>query len=180
MGVMSEFETAVSHAVEVGSDKVTEVRGGGDGKVEDQISGVFGIPVDRAAVPLVAEADIEAGVVGAGLFPVDDLLDGAGADGGDELVAELNLRLPVAVRIGRVLQVVSERLVAGPGPGAAQLQLRERADPPHEGLLRNPPRQRHRREGAPLVTRAEARGAIASGAQRRKVAVADVVVEPPE
>src|SRR5881397_288928 len=64
--------------------------------------------------------------------------------------------------------------------GAPSRRWRWRADPPHEGLLRNPPRQRHRREGAPLVTGAEARGAIASGAQRRKVAVSDVVVEPPE
>src|SRR2546427_132812 len=153
-GVQAELETPVPHAADVGRDKVPEVRAGGDGNVEDQISGFFVIPVDRAAVPLVAEADIEAGVVAAGLFPVYELIDGAGADGGDELVAELNLRLPVAVRIGRVLQVVSERLVAGPGPGGAQLQLREEADPPHEGPLGNPPGQRHRRQGAARVTEA--------------------------
>src|SRR5207245_5261141 len=90
-GVQAELETPVPHAADVGRDKVPEVRAGGDGNVEDQISGVFGIPVDRAAVPLVAEADIEAGVVGAGLFPVDELIDDAGADVVDGLVAEPNL-----------------------------------------------------------------------------------------
>src|SRR3989442_7254933 len=179
-GVQAERESRVPHAADVGRDEVPEVRAGGEGNVEDQISRVLGIPVDRAAAPLVAEADIDADVVRAGLLPVDELVDGAGADRGDELVAELHLRLTVAVRIGRVLQVVPERLVAGPGPGAAQLQLRERAEPLHEGLLRNPPRQRHRWEGAPLGTWAEARGTVTSRAQRGKVAVADVIVEPPE
>src|SRR2546425_12846668 len=98
-GVQAELETPVPHAADVGRDKVPEVRAGGDGNVEDQIGGVLGVPVDRAAVSLVAEADIEADVVRAGLFPVDELVDGAGADRGDERVAELNLGVAVAGRL---------------------------------------------------------------------------------
>src|SRR3989442_3644335 len=76
-GVQAELETPVPHAADVGRDEVPEVRAGGDGNVEDQISRVLGIPVDRAAAPLVAEADIDADVVRPGLLPVDERLDGA-------------------------------------------------------------------------------------------------------
>src|SRR2546426_348159 len=143
-------------ALPICRDKIPEVRAGGDGNVEDQLAGILGVPVDRAAVALVTEPEVDAGVVRAGRFPVDGLVDGARADRGDEHVTKLNLRLRVAVCVGRVLQVVADRLVAGPCPGSAQLQVRQRAEPLHEGLLRNPPRQRHRREGAPQATRAEA------------------------
>src|SRR5207245_2661686 len=136
-GVETEIEASVPHAANVGRDKIPEVRAGGDGNVEDQVVGILGVPVDRAAVALVTEAEIDAGVVGAGRFAVDVLVAGAGADRegtvgwkpegcklriedvviqapeeGDELVVVVVLGIP-HIR-GRRNTVVAEQVAAEP------------------------------------------------------------------
>ena len=65
-----------------------------------------------------------------GRLPLDVGVDRARPDRRDILVAELDLRLVIAEAVGRELQVVGERLVAGLGPGTAELQVGEPASMP--------------------------------------------------
>ena len=156
-GIDAEFDPPVPHGAHVSRDEVREIRTGGDGHGEDQIAGVLGVPVEGAADPFAEQRVVHADVIRLRAFPMDVRVHRARPDGGDELPAEVILGQAVAVGVGRVLQIVPERLVAGLGPRRPDLQVRDRRDTPQERLLRDPPGQRHRGERAPLMPGPEAR-----------------------
>src|SRR6266567_4346683 len=87
-GVQAELEAPVPHAADIRRDEVPEIRGRVHGNVEDQVGGLLGVPIERAAVTLVREPEVDAGVVRARRLPMDSLVHGAGTDRGDEVVAE--------------------------------------------------------------------------------------------
>ncbi len=141
-GAEACLDAPVPHAADVGRDEVRQIaeRRYRDG--EEQVAGLLIVPVDGPGEPLIGKPEIEADVVGLGLLPLDVRIHRAGTAGRDEGVAELILRQVVAQLIGGVLQVVPERLVAGLGPRAPELQVGQGRDAPQERLLRQAPRER--------------------------------------
>ena len=179
-GTEAELDPVVPHAADVGGDEVRQVAEPRDGHGEEQVVGQLVVVVDRAGDPLIGEPEVEADVDRLGLLPLDVGVHGTGAAGREDGVAELILGLVVAELIGGIRQVISEGLIAGLGPGAPELEVGQPLDPAEERLLRQPPRDRHRRERAVVVLLAEPGRAVVAQTRREDVAIVDVVVEAAE
>ena len=102
-GIECELDAVVLHAADVGRDEVAQVRAGSNRDVEQQVTRVFRVPIDRPTDALSIEAVVDPHIICIGLLPADVGIDGAGPDRRDVIPAELHLGERVTEGVRRVV-----------------------------------------------------------------------------